>query len=86
MPDRRGCSPQRPVDRLVTTPQTVQSFTRESSAGWLVRSIRSGCYAWATMAGPLGGLGRSILPGATGRLGRKIIHKPSEATVTAGTI
>ena len=26
MPDRRGCSLQRPVDRLVTTPQTVQSF------------------------------------------------------------
>ncbi len=26
MPDRRGCSPQRPVDRLVTTPQTVLSF------------------------------------------------------------
>jgi hypothetical protein len=28
MPDRRGCSPQRPVGRLVTTPQTAQSFTR----------------------------------------------------------
>jgi LuxR family maltose regulon positive regulatory protein len=30
--------------RLVTTPQTVHSFTRRSSMGWVARSIRSGCY------------------------------------------
>lgn len=49
MPDRRGCSPQRPVDRLVTTPQTVQSFTHASSTGWPGRSIRSRCYACGTI-------------------------------------
>jgi CRP-like cAMP-binding protein len=34
LPDRRGCSPQRPVDRLVTTPQTVQSWIRREQAIW----------------------------------------------------
>src|SRR5664280_2583647 len=32
MPDRRGCSLQRPVDRLVTTPQTVQIFIDQPAA------------------------------------------------------
>src|SRR5664280_1744396 len=32
MPDRRGCSLQRPVDRLVTTPQTVHSFIDQPAA------------------------------------------------------
>jgi hypothetical protein len=34
---------QRLPARLVTTPQTVHSFTRESSADWLARSIRLWC-------------------------------------------
>jgi hypothetical protein len=37
----------------VTTPQTVHSFTRESSAGWLARSIRLRCYVWMTITVPL---------------------------------
>jgi hypothetical protein len=43
--ERLACAAQRLPARLVTTPQTVHSFTRESSAGGLARSIRSGCYA-----------------------------------------
>jgi hypothetical protein len=44
----RAWSVQRLPGRLVTTPQTVQSFTRESSIRWLARSIRSRCYACGT--------------------------------------
>ncbi len=42
--DCRACVVQRLPARLVTTPQTVHSFTRESSAGG-ARSIRPRCYA-----------------------------------------
>ena len=37
--------------RLVTTPQTVHSFTRELSTAWLARSIRSWCYARRAISG-----------------------------------
>jgi hypothetical protein len=47
---RQVCSVQRLPARLVTTPQTVHSFTRESSMGWLARSIRLRCYACGTMS------------------------------------
>ena len=50
-PTGAACSLQRLPARLVTTPQTVHSFTRESSMGWLVRSIRSGCYAYGARLG-----------------------------------
>ena len=43
--DCRACSVQRLPARLVTTPQTVHSFTRELWMGWLARSIRPRCYA-----------------------------------------
>jgi hypothetical protein len=43
--DCRAWTVHRLPARLVTTPQTVQSFTRESSIGWLARSIRLRCYA-----------------------------------------
>ena len=48
--DCRACWVQRLPARLVTTPQTVHSFTRESSTGWLAESIRSRCYACGTIA------------------------------------
>jgi hypothetical protein len=48
--DARACSVQRLPAQLVTTPQTVHSFTRESSTEWLARSVRLRCYACATMA------------------------------------
>ena len=35
--------------RLVTTPQTVHTSIPESSAGWVARTIRSGCYACGAM-------------------------------------
>jgi len=41
---------QRLPARLVTTPQTVHSFTRESSTGWLARSTRLRCYACGTVS------------------------------------
>ncbi len=47
--DWRACSVQRLPARLVTTPQTVHSFTRESSGG-LARSIRLRCYAYGAAA------------------------------------
>jgi hypothetical protein len=53
--------PARLPARLVTTPQTVQSFTRASSMGWLAWSIRSRCYVCATMA--VGGAGFARLRG-----------------------
>ena len=43
--DCRAWSVQRLPARLVTTPQTVHSFTHESSMGWLAGSIRLRCYA-----------------------------------------
>ena len=52
--DWRACSVQRLPARLVTTPQTVHSFTRRSSTGVLARSIRLRCYAYATMSGRCG--------------------------------
>jgi len=39
MRDTRGCSLQRPVDRLVTTPQTVQSFMDQLA-------LRRRCGSW----------------------------------------
>jgi hypothetical protein len=41
--DWRACVVHRLSARLVTTPQTVHSFTLESSAGWAARSIRLPC-------------------------------------------
>ena len=49
--DWRACSVQRLPARLVTTPQTVHSFTPRSSTGWLARSIRLRCYTCAITTG-----------------------------------
>ena len=46
--DARAWTVQRLPGRLVTTPQTVHSFTCELSSGWLARSIRLRCYASET--------------------------------------
>jgi hypothetical protein len=50
--DCRACSVQRLPARLVTTPQTVHSFTRESSTGWQARSIRLRCWTCGAMSVP----------------------------------
>jgi hypothetical protein len=60
--------------RLVTTPQTVQSSTRESSTGWLTRSIRLRCYACgANVARPPPGVRSSRAPT---RSRRRAIARP----------
>ena len=47
-PPRSGCSG--PPAPLATTPQTVHSFTRKSSTGRTLGSIRLGCYACGPVA------------------------------------
>ena len=61
MPDSRGCLLQRLPARLVTTPQTVHSFTPESSMGWLARSIRLRCYVCETTLSSADPAGRKQL-------------------------
>jgi hypothetical protein len=51
--DCRACVVHRLPARLVTTPQTVHSFTRQSSMGSVAGSIRLRCYAcWPLIAHP----------------------------------
>ena len=52
IPEVRGCLPQRPVDRLVTTPQTVQSFMDQLALLGRVRVLTLVTLVTATMGAP----------------------------------